>query len=405
MKFEKQQLVQIIREELGQITNEAGKYAEDSYKDVDTSETIHDAAFDSLVLGHGIGADLRDRLGRIDRDSAEELQAIYVGLMKAAHSAREFIEQNAGALQEVSSEKQRRWACAQTGDDFKGDKKLTDKEAKEMCTSPIEERDRARKSTGQYQDMRIKAKEMLWAYFDEELGAMDARASKRVGNKPSDNLVDEVFSIIVDSVPAEVPDNVKRARKDAEEKRKFADIEKMGIYNLENPNIPVKTMKPLKPQPKKKQSLGQRFAWSGLEENKMKLTSETLKQIIKEELGYGNRDDNDPMDIEDAPERTALRVFDEAIESIDADALKNLTAAISSLALNHGYTIDDVVDVLEANENSGVSVAMKDDEIIATRKGDEIIRKDDEIETTRELEECGYPEEEEEEEPKRYFEI
>ena len=96
----------------------------------------------------------------------------------------------------------------------------------------------------------------------------------------------------------------------------------------------------------------------------------------------------DPMDIEDAPERTALRVFDEAIESIDADALKNLTAAISSLALNHGYTIDDVVDVLEANENSGVSVAMKDDEVVATR----------------ELEECGYPEEEEEE-PPRYFKI
>lgn len=173
---------------------------------------------------------------------------------------RKYIEET---LQEVYSEKQRRWACAQTGDDFKGDKELTDKEAEEMCSSPIEEK-----------------------------------------------------------------------------------------------------------------------------ENTMKLTVESLKQIIKEELGYGNRDDNDPMDIEDAPERTALRVFDEAIESIDAEALKNLTAAISSLALNHGYTIDDVVDVLEANENSGVSVAMKDDEVVATR----------------ELEECGYPEEEEEE-PKRYFEI
>jgi hypothetical protein len=293
-------------------------------------------------------------------------------------------------IREVYSEKQRRWACAQTGDDFEGDKKLTDKEAKEMCASPIEERerDRARKSTGQYQDMRIKAKEMLWTYFDEELGALDARASRRIGNKPSDNLIDKVFNIIIDSVPAEVPSDVKRARRDAEEKRKFADIEKMGIHDIENPTIPVRVHEPLKPQPKKKQSLGQRFAWSGLEENKMKLTVESLKQIIKEELGYGNRDDNAPMDIEDAPERTALRVFGEAIESIDADALKNLTAAISSLALNHGYTIDDVVDVLEANENSGVSVAMKDDEVVATR----------------ELEECGYPEEEEEE-PPRYFKI
>ena len=232
------------------------------------------------------------------------------------------------------------------------------------------ERDRARKSTGQYQDMRIKAKEMLWTYFDEELGALDARASRRIGNKPSDNLVDEVFNIIVDSVPAELPSDVKRARKDAEEKRKFADIEKMGIHDLENPTIPVRVHEPLKPQPKKKQSLGQRFAWSGLEENKMKLTSETLKQIIKEEMNLGMDQEGEGG----APEENV--------------ALDNLTAAISSLALNHGYTIDDVVDVLEANENSGVSVAMKDDEVVATR----------------ELEECGYPEEEEEE-PPRYFKI
>ena len=244
---------------------------------------------------------------------------------------------------EVYSEKQRRWACAQTGDDFKGDKKLTDKEAEEMCTAPIEERDRARKSTGQYQDMRIKAKEMLWAYFDEELGALDARASKRIGNKPSDNLVDEIFNVIVDSMPAELPSDVKRARKDAEEKKKFADIEKMGIYNLENPSIPVKTHKRIKPQPKKRN----RFAWGGLGENTMKLTSESLKQIIREEL---------EMD-----DRVALRMFEEAIASIDATALKNLTAAIDSLAENHGYTVGDVVDVLQANEGSGVSIAMRGD--------------------------------------------
>ena len=288
---------------------------------------------------------------------------------------REYIEE---ALQEVYSEKQRRWACAQTGDDFKGDKKLTDKEAKEMCTSPIEERDRARKSTGQYQDMHIKAKEMLWTYFDEELGAMDARASKRIGNKPSDNLVDEVFSIIIDSMPAEVPDDVKRARKDAEEKRKLADIEKMGTYNLENPNIPVKTMKPLKPQPKKKQSLGQRFAWSGLEENKMKLTVESLKQIIKEELNLGMDQEGEGG----APEENV--------------ALDNLTAAVDSLVQNLGYTIEEVLEIVQGlGESSGVSVAMKDDEPAVTMA---------DIAEEQELEECGYPEEEEEE-PKRYFEI
>jgi len=286
-------------------------------------------------------------------------------------------------IREVYSEKQRRWACAQTGDDFEGDKKLTDKEAKEMCTSPIEERerDRARKSTGQYQDMRIKAKEMLWTYFDEELGALDARASRRIGNKPSDNLIDKVFNIIIDSVPAEVPSDVKRARRDAEEKRKFADIEKMGIHDLENPTIPVRVHEPLKPQPKKKQSLGQRFAWSGLEENKMKLTSETLKQIIKEELGYGNRDDNAPMDIAHNPERIAL---------------DNLAAAVDSLVQNLGYTIEEVLEtVQELGESSGVSTAMKGDEEVSMR----------DIAEDQELEECGYSEEEEEEEPPRYFKI
>jgi len=143
----------------------------------------------------------------------------------------------------------------------------------------------------------------------------------------------------------------------------------MGIYNLENPNIPVKTMKPLKPQPKKKQSLGQRFAWSGLEENKMKLTSETLKQIIKEELGLDQKGEGGAP-----PENVAL---------------ENLTAAVDSLVLNLGYTIEEVLEIVQGlGESSGVSVAMKDDEVVATR----------------ELEECGYPEEEEEE-PKRYFKI
>ena len=236
----------------------------------------------------------------------------------------------------------------------------------------IEERDRARKSTGQYQDMRIKAKEMLWAYFDEELGALDARASKRIGNKPSDNLVDEIFNVIMDSMPAELPSDVKRARKDAEEKKKFADIEKMGIYNLENPSIPVKTHKRIKPQPKKRN----RFAWGGLGENTMKLTSESLKQIIREELGMDQEGEGG------APEENV--------------ALDNLTAAVDSLVQNLGYTIEEVLEIVQGlGESSGVSVAMKDDEVVATMA---------DIAEDQELEECGYSEPEEEE-PRRYFEI
>ena len=40
-------------------------------------------------------------------------------------------------LNEVYSEKQRRWACAQTGDDFKGERSLSKEEAEEMCKGPM----------------------------------------------------------------------------------------------------------------------------------------------------------------------------------------------------------------------------------------------------------------------------
>jgi len=40
-------------------------------------------------------------------------------------------------VNEVYSDKQRRWACAQMRDDFKGERSLTKKQAKEMCTGPM----------------------------------------------------------------------------------------------------------------------------------------------------------------------------------------------------------------------------------------------------------------------------
>jgi hypothetical protein len=141
----------------------------------------------------------------IDRDDAEDRQAIYVGLMKAADAARRFVDQGfdgpsiveedghtdvpsavrklktsmedameilnaleqmpdtelpswwmskitlaadylnksrdyllvSEEVNEVYSDKQRRWACAQMGDDFKGERSLTKKQAKEMCTGPM----------------------------------------------------------------------------------------------------------------------------------------------------------------------------------------------------------------------------------------------------------------------------
>ena len=107
----------------------------------------------------------------------------------------------------------------------------------------------------------------------------------------------------------------------------------------------------------------------------MKLTSETLKQIIKEELGMDQEGEGGAP-----PENVAL---------------ENLTAAVDSLVQNLGYTIEEVLEIVQGlGERSGVSMAMKDDEVVTMA----------DIAEEQELEECGYPEEEEEE-PTRYFEI
>jgi hypothetical protein len=104
----------------------------------------------------------------------------------------------------------------------------------------------------------------------------------------------------------------------------------------------------------------------------MKLTSESLKQIIREELGL------DQQAVGKGPEQVAL---------------DNLSAAVEALVQNHGYTTEDIVDVVAAEEGSEEVYAMKGDQVVSMREGEK-----------EELEECGYPEPEEEE-PKRYFEI
>lgn len=40
-------------------------------------------------------------------------------------------------MERAESEKQRKWACAQMGDDFKGEKSLSKKEAEKMCKDPL----------------------------------------------------------------------------------------------------------------------------------------------------------------------------------------------------------------------------------------------------------------------------
>jgi|7_EtaG_2_1085326.scaffolds.fasta_scaffold01795_8 hypothetical protein len=49
----------------------------------------------------------------------------------------EYLKIEEELYKEVYSDKQRAWACAHLGDDFKGEKELTKKQAKEMCTGPV----------------------------------------------------------------------------------------------------------------------------------------------------------------------------------------------------------------------------------------------------------------------------
>ena len=78
----------------------------------------------------------------VEPNLGKHLEEAIASLYGAGYKAEEIREMVDGAfnteLKEVFSEKQRKWACAQMGDDFKGKRKLTKKQAKEMCKSKVE---------------------------------------------------------------------------------------------------------------------------------------------------------------------------------------------------------------------------------------------------------------------------
>ena len=78
----------------------------------------------------------------VEPNLGKHLEEAIASLYGAGYKAEEIREMVDGAfnteLKEVFSEKQRKWACAQMGDDFKGERKLTKKQAKEMCKSKVE---------------------------------------------------------------------------------------------------------------------------------------------------------------------------------------------------------------------------------------------------------------------------
>ena len=127
MKITKSQLQSIIKEELERIM-------EDGHDD--RPSAIRKLKV-SMEKAHEILAGLQHHQG--------ELPAWWMSkVTKAAdylNSARDYFlvsgELMEEELDEVYSEKQRRWACAQTSDDFKGERTLSRKEAEEMCKGPM----------------------------------------------------------------------------------------------------------------------------------------------------------------------------------------------------------------------------------------------------------------------------
>ena len=71
-------------------------------------------------------------------------------------------------LDEVYSEKHRRWACAQTGDDFKGERSLSKEEAEEMCKGPMKEQAEEDKYEEIY-GLAVEAEQFVRVIQDEEV--------------------------------------------------------------------------------------------------------------------------------------------------------------------------------------------------------------------------------------------
>jgi len=92
------------------------------------------------------GTTIRKAMANLNKENFEEIMGWYdeeiFNMLKKKMSPEEVEKQDdisvaiMEMIEEVYSEKQRRWACAQTSPGFKGEKSLTKAEAEEMCTGP-----------------------------------------------------------------------------------------------------------------------------------------------------------------------------------------------------------------------------------------------------------------------------
>ena len=93
------------------------------------------------------GTTIRRAMANLNKENFEEIMGWYdeeiFNMLKKKMSPEEVEKQDdisvaiMEMIEEVYSEKQRRWACAQLSPGFKGKKSLTRAEAEEMCTGPM----------------------------------------------------------------------------------------------------------------------------------------------------------------------------------------------------------------------------------------------------------------------------
>ena len=173
MKITPKELRQIIKEEYEQVISEG------RYRQATTEPELYDALKDAIgnhsdymVMGvlRGVLDDRKDqRAAELNEDGHTDVPSAIRKLKTSMEDAMEILnalEQMPDTelpswwmskitlaadylnksrdyllvseeINEVYSDKQRRWACAQMRDGFKGERSLTKKQAKEMCTGPM----------------------------------------------------------------------------------------------------------------------------------------------------------------------------------------------------------------------------------------------------------------------------
>jgi len=141
MSISRARLEQIIREE---VTDLLGERCQKGYKTHPKRKTkkMFGRTYRNCVKAEGM-----DKEGPLDEIYGITNQISSMLLPEEYKEIKDMIEPMLDKIRDLadpmeldevaSSERQRRWACAQMGDNFKGERSLSKKEAEKMCKDPV----------------------------------------------------------------------------------------------------------------------------------------------------------------------------------------------------------------------------------------------------------------------------